>query len=52
MTKFCDFENIYWKNPFSRFFWEVWCSPFRWTIIGLFVFFIVVRILVIWEEEK
>ena len=26
MTRFCDITNIYWKNPFDRWFFEVFCG--------------------------
>jgi len=46
MTRICDFNGIYWKNPFDRWFMEALCGRGGTLIIILAVLLLITYLIV------
>ncbi len=45
MTSFCNFDNIYWINPFTRWFFEALCGQGGTVLVVLVVLITIVYFL-------
>ena len=53
MTKFCNLERIFWKNPLDRFGWEIVCGKAGvWAIIALVLVIILILVIKASNEEN